>query len=430
MTHLEKGLKLLLWFSIFLLVATAVSLLQVTTVLGSETRTLNLDPAADSFVTPFQLESNFGKDLSYQCEFKREYIQIHAQSFTAGTSKVVTFPIYLTKDSEISCSFEVTSGGNKDVDFYLTSGTHRFIEAYRTTNYSFTFTAPYSDTYVLNFDNTFSWITGKGISLSDVVRTDYRIYATPAFMMFDLSDIPPEATILESKLSFYVSSSLENPVVGVYYCSNNNWKENTIQYTNAPFEDISTTSTTHVSVGSSPQRYELDVISDVIKGAVNGKLTEVLAVNSGGKVDISSRESTNHPQLEIKYEYVSINSTIDPNFIIEGQNVGIILDTAPSQQGGRVRIQYSTDQIKWYDVVTYTGGSTYYAWNPEVTGQVYVRGVWGTSWNGGSYSTLSSVNGVFIFPIYLLILIPTIIIVAVVGVLLIWRLRRRKTHEK
>ncbi len=158
---------------------------------ASETRTVTINPIADSYVTPIERYTNFGKELSFYSDPKRTYVCITARSFVAGTTDIVWIPIYsLFQGSNISGSFTVTSGGNRDVDFLISSYSTQYLHLSRVTSYSFSFDSPATDTYLLGFDNTFSFITSKSISLSDVYRTDYGIYASPIFMSFDLSNIP------------------------------------------------------------------------------------------------------------------------------------------------------------------------------------------------------------------------------------------------
>lgn len=392
---------------------------------ASEKRTVSIRPIADSFVTSADKYLNFGKELSSYSYFKRTHVSVTSRSFAAGTTKIELIPIYsLFEGSSFSGSFTVTSGGNKDVNFFISSQGKKFLYLERVTSYSFLFVSPTTEDYFLGFDNTFSVITSKGISLSDVIRTDYGIYASPIFMMFDLSEIPPEATILSAKLRFYVLTASESSTIGFYYCSNNNWGETEITYYEAPIKDIKPESTSQIFVDSAKKWYEMDIKADVVRGLVQGKLTEILAVSNGGMVEIASRESENRPELEITYDYVSVSSAVSPTTIIEGQSIGLNVNTDPSQTEGNIKIQYSKDQINWLDISSFSGGSTYYAWTPSVTGQIYVRALWEIHWERGSYSTPSSVISIFAIPNYLLMLIPTIIGAAVIGTYY-WRKRKK-----
>jgi hypothetical protein len=109
--------------------------------------------------------------------------------------------------------------------------------------------------------------------------------------------------------------------------------------------------------------------------------------------------------------------------LIEGQSAAVVVDTDPSQTVGRIKVQYSTDQIEWFDIESFSDGSAYCVWTPSVTGRVYVRSLWQTSWDGGSYYTLSSVSSLYMIPIYLLIVIPAIITGIIIGVYF-WRKRK------
>ncbi len=412
---------------------------------ASEVRTLTLVPVADSFVSYSTPQANFGKELYLRMEYEKQKTVLNATSFTVPTSSVF-FSLYLPQNGRIGGSLEVTAGGNKDINFAITDSAQSayYYQLNRVTISNFSFVAPYTGNFRLVLDNSFSWITSKTVSLSDVILTmDSNVISAPIFLLFDLSNIPPEATINTANLSlsFNDAAISVNNLLMSFDCSVSNWNEQTITFENAPLSQSFLTESTSMNmpVGSAGDRIYLNVKSDVVRSLPNGKLTEVAAVvdgeSTGGIVGFYSRESENTPKLEISYTYVSASSSLSSSFMIEGQNVAVNITTNPSQAQGNIRIQYSTDQLKWYDIYdTYQfqgeGGLAYYVWTPSVTGQVYVRSYWEISWNGGSYQTTSSVSSIYIMPILFVVAIPATITAVIVSVVGIRYWRKRKARVK
>jgi hypothetical protein len=410
-----------------------------------EVRTVDLVPLADSFVSSDNPQSNFGKELYLRTEYESQKTVIYATSFDVPpTTNWIS--VFLPRNGKITGSFTVTEGGNKDINFWITSEARAstevaYVAEYAVTTSSISFTAPYTGTFYLGFDNSFSWFTHKQVSLSDVVLTMKPFNAICSriiFLQFDLSSIPPEATINEAKLSLVFKDAGVNTynLVKAFSCSQSNWNEQSITYENAPFSESYLTESSSLnesghSVGQS--RWDSDIKADVVRSLVNGKLTEIVAVVGGqlpgGMVEFYSRESENKPNLEISYTYVSVSSSLSSTFMIEGQNVAVNAATNPSQNLGSVKIQYSTDQVKWNDVMIHQGGSVYCAWTSVATGQIYVRSVWEVSWSRGSYQTVSPVTSLYVMPIYLVVTIP-IIIVVTVAVLGVYYWRKRRAHIK
>jgi hypothetical protein len=405
---------------------------------ASEVRTLELFPIEDSFVSYSTPPSNFGKELYLRTEYDhRQKTIINARSFTVPTSSLF-LSVYLPQNGRITGRLEVTAGGAKDINFRITDSaqTVYYYSLNRVTVSDFSFVAPYTGNFHLVFDNSFSWFTTKTVSLSDVILTmDSTVISAPIFLLFNLSNIPPEATINTANLSLSLKDAGINTynIMKTFYCSRSNWNEQSITYENAPLSqsyliELSSLNISGISVGN---RCKVDIKSDVVRSLPDGKLTEAVAIVDGelpgGMAKFYSRESENKPKLEISYTYVSVSSSLSASFMIESQNVAVNVNTDPSQTIGDIRIQYSTDQVKWYDASQFQGGSTHYVWTPSMTGQIYVRSVWKVSWNGGYYQTLSSVGGLYIMPILLVVAIPIAIIgviAAVVG-MRYWRRRRR-----
>jgi hypothetical protein len=121
---------------------------------------------------------------------------------------------------------------------------------------------------------------------------------------------------------------------------------------------------------------------------------------------------------------VSVRFSVFPTTLIQGQKIMTYIEVHPLRipTPRTITIQYSTDQTEWLDVKTFSS-ITGYGYRPEVTGQLYLRCLWEASWEGGSYSTNSSVVSLYIIPrmrIYILLAVPTVILGVAVGIFL-WR---------
>jgi hypothetical protein len=334
---------------------------------------------------------------------------IQATSFTVLPGSRF-FNISLPKSGKIAGSFEVTAGGNKDINFVITDGdptsppypqpTYFYRENY-VTKLDFSFVAPYTGDFYLGFDNSFSLVTSKNVSMHNVILTmePFGAICSPIFLLFDLSIIPPEATINTANLSLSFKEAGVNTyhVLKTFYCSKTDWSEQVIIYENAQLTEsyLMESSSFNMPAGiSDGTRLQVDIKPDVVRSLVKGRLTEVVAIVGGelpsGMVEFYSRETLNSPALEINCTYASTACSLSSRFLIEGQSLGANVTTDPSQTLGNVKIQYSTDQVNWINAGESSGGATYYVWKPPA-GQVYVRGVWDLSLSGGSYIALRSV---------------------------------------
>jgi hypothetical protein len=413
--------------------------LLVNSAFASEVRTLSLVPTSDTFVSYTTPQANFGKELYLRTEYGKQVTVLNATSFTVPPSSLF-FSVYLPQNGKIAGNFEVTAGGNKDINFAIMDNAQiaYYYQLSRVTVSNFSFVAPYTGNFRLVFDNSFSWITSKTVTVSDVILTmDSRVISAPILLFFDLSSIPPDAIVNSANLSLCFKDAGINlyNILKSFGSSLSNWNEQSITFENAALSESSLTETSslNMSIGiSDGSRIYLDIRPDVVRSLPNGKLTEIVAVVDGelpaGIVEFYSRETENSPKLEVSYTYVSTSSPLSSSFIIEGQNIAANVTTNPSQSQGNIRVQFSTDQIKWYDVGQFQGGSAYCVWTPPMTGQVYVRSLWEVNWNGGSYQALSSVSSVYIMPIAIIVAIPTAIVAVIVGVLGVHFWRKRKNR--
>jgi hypothetical protein len=396
-------------------------------VLSSESRTTRLSPIADSFAYVNNPQSNYGKETYLYAEYESQRTVFEARSFTAPAWGSIFFNISMLAHGQITGSLDVTEGGNLDINFVITDSdpneaplqVNYFYRRDRVTHLDFSFLAPYTGVFYLGFDNSFSYLTAKKISLSQVEMTmePFEAICSPIFLLFDLSSIPPESTVTSGKLTLAFWGSWESrySIVDAFYCTQNSWNEQTITFENAPLPQLygSNTASLNISGVQYGSQCEWDIKSDIVRSLTSRKLTEVLAIveseSSTGKIDFFSRESDNKPRLEVAYTYVSVDSTVSPNVVGQGQNVLITVSTDPLQTGGTGSIQYSSDQIAWHEIVSFVGGSKEQAWTPNVTGPVYVRVLWTSSWSGGSYTSNKTVSfNVDITPPSLTITSPSI----------------------
>ncbi len=416
---------------------------------ASEERTIQLFPIADSFVSFESPQSNYGKELYLLAGYEKEKTIMDPTSFTVSPSRKF-FEVYLPQNGQITGKYEVTAGGNKDIDFVITNSnvddasSTIYLQQNRQTKAEFNFVAPYTGYFYLGFDNSFSWFTSKTVSLSGITLAmdPSNTFSTPILMLFDLSSIPPDATINKAVLSLsYIKQEnldMQDLVLKLFSSSQINWDENAIAYQNAPMSQQYIMESSSFSIPSGVtggRQFAVDVKADVVRSLPNGKLSEMIEIIEGnnptGFVYFNSRETENKPRLEISYTYASVGLSLSSSFLLEGQNLAVNVATDSPQGIGDVKIQYSTDQVKWYDINQIQGGSQYYVWTPSMTGQIYVRSVWEVSWGKGWYQSLSTVNGIYILPISVVVIVPILviaIIIAVVGVRY-WRRRSKRARR-
>jgi len=392
-----------------LILVMATPYLIIPSVYGAETRTATLNPLADSYVDSESPNSNFGGSstlsvLGYNSTSKC----IEAGTFTVYPLSYESYGLYgAKKDEWIKGSFQVTAGGNLDIEFYFMDkanfdkykGGQPFdyiIYAKRVTTYELATTIPKEDTYYLVFDNTFSIITSKTISLSDVWST--KIYTEIPFFMFDLSSIPLGATINAATLRVYAYYVGETQKVNAVRCTNITWKETELNYNNAPFKDLVWLQTPWQPPSatlSEAYKYYNWTITDEVKAArQTGKLTMILMVlpyvTTYHSVGLYSKEGSDKPVLEISYTYASVSLSLSSTSITQGETLTLSASTDPQQTAGTLKLQYSLDGNTWLDITSISGGSASYPWNPPKTGTIYFKASWTITWEDESYTATSN----------------------------------------
>lgn len=377
-----------------------IILTMVSPVSGSETRTVELFPVADSFVYKKSPTSNYGRELYLFTEYEDQRTIITAYTFEVPPDSQ-WIKVSLPRNGKIIGSFDVIDGGNRDINFRIRSedGTMTFLQKTQITSFQFTFVAPYTGDFYLQFDNSFSWFTSKIVALSDVILTmdPFGVISSPIFLLFDLSSIPPEATINSAILSMTLEGiGSEQSIVHTFSCSNHDWTELALTYENAPFSAISyPSSSLDLSGLSSGDRCEWNIKADIVRDLTTGKLTEVLAIvdsENESYVNFYPRETEHKPKIQITYTFVSVDLSVSPGIVGTGQNVAIRVSTDPPQTKGTFIIQYSTDQILWKDITTFSGGAKTYTWTPSTSGLIYVRAVWQVLWADSGYASSKTVS--------------------------------------
>jgi hypothetical protein len=102
------------------------------------------------------------------------------ESFVVQPS-TVTHTKYLNAGDSLNIQVTVTSGGNKDIDFSINDGATTYISYSRVTTVNKDWTVPLSSNYNFVYDNSFSWITSKDVTVQVTkhwTETAYRDVTT------------------------------------------------------------------------------------------------------------------------------------------------------------------------------------------------------------------------------------------------------------
>lgn len=95
-----------------------------------------------------------------------------------------------------------------------------------------------------------------------------------AYVMFDLSDIPSDATIESAELKLFTVAVCEARPVGTHYSPEDAWIEAGITWNNKP--SYAETPTDVITISEEDKWYSWDVTSDLKKALGDRSLTEVL----------------------------------------------------------------------------------------------------------------------------------------------------------
>ena len=93
-----------------------------------------------------------------------------AETFTVPPFQEYSKSIGLSNRDKVSGSISVVGGSGNDVNFYVTDPNGNTILSYdRVTQTSFSFSASTTGTYVMHFDNSFSILSSKSVTLDYTV---------------------------------------------------------------------------------------------------------------------------------------------------------------------------------------------------------------------------------------------------------------------
>lgn len=94
-------------------------------------------------------------------------VRAEQETFTVPPGRDITRSLQLNNEDKVSGSISVVGGAGNDVNFFVTDPNgNTILRCDRATQTSFSFTASISGTYILHFDNSFSIISSKSVTLS------------------------------------------------------------------------------------------------------------------------------------------------------------------------------------------------------------------------------------------------------------------------
>ena len=197
-----------------------------------------------------------------------------------------------------------------------------------------------------------------------------------AYMMFNLSSIPSDATIISADLEVYLSDIAGyTGSIGAHYCSNDDWTELGITWNSKPAYLVTATSTVYYGMFVFYGYDTWNVTIDVRNALGKGKLTEVLVDSrTSSSASFVSREGASKPKLYVRY-------TTQPIFTV---NLESVQDTGITNDLGLITIASEPEGALFYsftlpddmDVVagsfqaTFSGGYMFMRW--ETSGGVTV----------------------------------------------------------
>lgn len=223
------------------------------------------------------------------------------------------------------------------------------------------------------------------------------------WLKFDISGIPPQATISSATLTATLDYAHVYANVGAYYASSNSWSQSSITWNNAPLSSISGTPASSNYVTNSTLNYSWGVGSVVAASVpTQTRLTLVLGSTSSESSDVNGwiEFVATSMHLNIVYTYASTSLSISASPIQYGTSVTVKGTTDPPQSQGTIQLEYSKDQSSWFTIQSQNGGSATSSWTPPSAGTFYLRSVWQISWNGGadSYAATSSISTLVVNP--------------------------------
>jgi hypothetical protein len=259
------------------------------------------------------------------------------------------------------------------------------------------------------------------------------------FVKFNLSAIPSGVAIESAYLQIFPGAARTVPPyyeISAYYCANNNWQELTLNYWNAPWDDVSYAPTDTTSWQSLYETVVLDVKSDVIKSLSVGVLTEVLSANPSVDAWIFPEARLNVTWLKIS---TGVTLSLSKISVAKSENLTVWGLLNPAVQA-QMTLRYIKPDLTSFNatVTTGTDGRFQHTLIPDQIGTWQVTAIWnGTSKYSSCYSDTLSFTvtepqtpppsfGTDYVPIIIFgIIVAAIVILGTTGVWL-WRRRRLK----
>ena len=97
-------------------------------------------------------------------------VRAGTETFTVSPLSTVVRTVGLSEGDKVSGSITVSGGTGNDIDFYVTDPNGTTILHYdRATQTSFSFTASTTGTYTMHFDNRFSLLSSKSVTLDHTI---------------------------------------------------------------------------------------------------------------------------------------------------------------------------------------------------------------------------------------------------------------------
>ncbi len=113
------------------------------------------------------------------------YLACAGETFTVPPFQQVVRTLSLREGDNVVGSFSVSGGSGNDINFYITDPSGlTILRLDRVTYTSFSFSGGISGPYTMHFDNSFSWVSSKSVTLDYSVKT--LIFGMPQDTFFVL----------------------------------------------------------------------------------------------------------------------------------------------------------------------------------------------------------------------------------------------------
>lgn len=237
-----------------------------------------------------------------------------------------------------------------------------------------------------------TYLQGYILNYYNILNLECQSREMETWLKYDISGIPPGATILQASLTATLNYSLTSTDVGVYYVSDNSWNQSNITWNNAPLSSVSSSPLSYDYVSNETLDYSWDVTAGIASALSAGNRVSFILLptsSQGSNVNGWDQFYPTSMDLSVTYSYTSVSVSLSVNPSQYGSSVTVTGTTSPLQSQGTFELQYSTDLSTWITFDATNNGSGVANWNPPSIGTFYFRGVWQTSWNGGSYMATS-----------------------------------------